>query len=388
MFNALSAPIPVQNLYYLLSYAWNDKLLPADIERINDSSCSNLADFFAHILTSRLQPLLRRGLDRAYVIHEELTSQPRGRLDIAASAKRQTWNYGRLHCSYDDLSHDIPHNRIIKSTLRFLVSQTNVDRKSKKALHEQLAYFSEVQTVRVTPRSFQRIQLHRNNQSYRFILHICELIHSSLLPEHDIDGKRKFQRIEENKDVMPYIFENFILAFAKRHIPKAKSHRPTFRWVADYLTEGTSSLMPIMKTDVTIEWKDSGRKLILDCKYYKHAFSKRTYSEDQEVTRFKTDNLYQIFAYLINKRQASGWQNVEGMLLYPTTTENFNHDLSVSGNRLQVVSINLNQNWKEIEKDLINILTASRASADKPHEDLESSPCPPFLKSNLPTGNK
>ncbi len=116
-----------------------------------------------------------------------------------------------------------------------------------------------------------------------------------------------------------------------------------------------------METDVTLSWPD--RKLILDCKYYKHAFSKRTYSEDQEVTRFKTDNLYQIFAYLMNKRNHEDWEDVEGMLLYPTTTEDFRHDLCLHGNRLQVLSINLNQNWMQIEDDLKAILSNQLTSS-------------------------
>ena len=48
--------------------------------------------------------------------------------------------------------------------------------------------------------------------------------------------------------------------------------------------------MPKMMTDVIIEWKEIGRKLILDCKYYKNAFTKRTYDDHKEVTRFKTIN--------------------------------------------------------------------------------------------------
>jgi 5-methylcytosine-specific restriction enzyme subunit McrC len=357
----VSTAIPIQNLYYLLSYAWEDKLDPSTLESIDDSSCPDLENFFAHIISQRLQPLLRRGLDRAYVTHEELTSQPRGRLDFSASAKRQTWLQGRMHCSYDDLSRDVPHNRIIKSTLLLLYRKVKLTKALKKILHEQLAYFEEVKTVRVTPRSFQRIQLHRNNRAYQFILHICELVHGSLLPEHDANGKRKFRRIEENEKVMPYLFENFVLAFAKRHQPLAKSHRPTFKWLAEYHSENSENLMPSMMTDLAMEWKDSGRKLILDCKYYKEAFSKRTYNDDREVEKFKTNNLYQVFSYLMNKREDAGWGNVEGMLLYPTTTDDFHHDITlVSRHRFQACSINLNQDWKNIEADLTHILTNQR----------------------------
>ena len=191
-----------------------------------------------------------------------------------------------MHCSYTELTHDVAHNRIIKSTLYLLYREAKLNKDLKKSLHQQVDAFTDVKHIHVTPRSFQRIQLHRNNRDYRFIPHLCELIHASLLPEHDSNGRRKFRRIEENKDVMPYIFENFVLAFARRHQPQAKSHRPTFPWLADFHTVGSESLMPRMMTDMAMEWKKSGRKLILDCKYYKQASSKRSYNEELEIERF------------------------------------------------------------------------------------------------------
>lgn len=353
-----SSAIPVKNLYYLLSYAWSDKLEEGDLESIDDLKCPDLASFFAKVLTNRLAPLLRRGLDRAYTSHEELTSQPRGRIDFTTSAKRQTWNHGKMHCSYSEFTQDLPHNRIIKSTLLLLYRDTSLSTELKRTLHGQYDVFADVKAVPTTARSFHRIQLHRNNREYRFLLHLCELIHASLLPEHDQDGRRKFRRIEENEKVMPYIFESFILAFAKKNIINATSHRTTIKWLAEYHKASSASLMPTMNTDVTIEWNDTSRKLILDCKYYKNAFSSRTYAEDIEVTRFKTHNLYQIFAYLMNKRADPGWQNVEGMLLYPTTTDDFHESMTLQNNHsLQICSLNLNQSWKNIEVQLIELLT-------------------------------
>lgn len=353
----MSKPIPVQNLYYLLSYAWNDKLRTGDLDKITDEQCPDLANFFAQVLGQAVHQLIRRGLDRNYVTHHELTPQLKGRIDFAASAKRQTWIQGRMHCSYDDLSHDVLHNQIIHSTLRLLIVSKTLKKENRTLLHDQLDWFKHVTLIRVTPRTFRRVQLHRNNRSYQFILHLCELVYASLLPEHQNNGDRQFKRIEENEQVMPYIFEQFILAFAKRHYPEASIGRPYIQWLADYHTEGTSSLLPRMETDVIIDWPE--RKLIIDCKYYKQAFTKRQYGgqDSPEVEKFKTNNLYQIFAYLVNKREEAGWEHVEGMLLYPTTTDDFRHDFSLAGNRVQAASIDLNQNWKTIETNLKTLLT-------------------------------
>ena len=351
----MSAAIPVQNLYYLLSYAWDSRLPTSTLENITDSQCPDLAHFFTHILTNRLQPLIRRGLDRSYLVYEELTPQPKGRIDFTASAKRETWHQGKLHCSYDDLSRNILHNKIIKTTLLLLYRKVQLDKKLKHTLHQQLAWFHDVETIHVSPRSFRRIQWHRNNREYEFILHLCELIHASLLPEHHKTGRLKFRRIEENEDLMAGIFERFILAFARRHFPESKPSRPHISWDVEFHSKDAEQFLPRMETDVTLCWPD--RKLIIDCKYYKHAFTQRTYENGNVTERFHTNNLYQIFSYLINQSRHKGWEQAEGMLLYPTTTEDFRHDFSLSGYRVQVASINLNQNWQQLEDDLKKLLT-------------------------------
>lgn len=358
----MSSAIPIQNLYYLLSYSWDDRVESADLENINADECPDLENFFARVLSQRLRPLLRRGLDRAYTSYDELTSQPRGRLDFSASAKRQTWLLGKMRCSYDDLSHDVMHNRIIKSTLILLYRKTRLGRDLKKETHELLNYFSDVRGIRITPRSFQRIQLHRNNKAYRFILHICELVHASLLPEHHSDGRRKFRRIETNERVMNRIFESFIYQFIQRNIPNVDLPVRRIDWQAEYFTDTAQAAMPTMNTDVTVVWKDSPRKLILDCKYYKDAFTERTFFETT-YTRFKTENLYQMFSYLINKRETTDWKDVEGMLLYPSTSRgDIYEDMTLlNKHRLQICSINLNQDWHKIEQDLIKLITRTRS---------------------------
>lgn len=348
--------IPIKNLYYLLSYAWSDRLSTKEIENSSVNQCNDLAEFFAHVLTQRLQPLLRRGLDRSYILQHELTSQPRGRINFTASVKNQTWLQAQMHCTYDELSPNVLLNQVIKTTLSLLYFQTRQKQNLKATLHEQLAHFEQVSEVQIRARTFRRIQLHRNNRKYSFILHLCELIHSSLLPEHDSEGNCKFKRLEANEGAMPAIFEQFVYAFARRHLSNVQLPAKRIQWQAEYHTETTSDLMPTMNTDLTIHWKDSGRKLILDCKYYKKAFTSQTFG-DREYNRFKTNNLYQVFAYLINKREITGWEQVEGMLLYPTTTADLHEDMTLlNQHRMQICSINLNQDWQSIKADLISIL--------------------------------
>ena len=83
----MAAPIPIANLYYLLSYAWNHRLSEAELAEVDADSCPDLNNLFARILASATKRLLRNGLDRSYLAVTEETPRIRGRIDFSASEK-------------------------------------------------------------------------------------------------------------------------------------------------------------------------------------------------------------------------------------------------------------------------------------------------------------
>lgn len=339
--------IPITNLYYLLSYAWDHKLSEADLVCVDADSCPDLNNLFAKILASATHHLVRRGLDRSYVPFDEETTRIRGRIDFSASEKIQSRTRGKLVCIYDELSPDVLHNQIVKATLHVLRNDRRVHPDSRKQLAQLLEVFHEVADLRVTARHFHRVQLHRNNRAYRFILHLCELIHSSLLPEKSQDGSRRFRDFTRDEKVMAKIFEDFVRNFAIRHLPGARVSAMHITWRASGLGENTYALLPSMITDVTVAWPH--RKLILDCKYYQEALLTR-----YDAMRFRSGNLYQLNAYITNKSVEFGWENVEGILLYPSNGYSLNHQFVLhQRHRITIATVDLRQQWPAIENDLI-----------------------------------
>ena len=208
---------------------------------------------------------------------------------------------------------------------------------------------------------FHRVQLHRNNRAYRFILHLCELIHASLLPDKSADASRRFRDFTRDEKIMAKVFEAFVRNFASRHLPDAAVSAMHIAWRASNLAEGTSSMLPCMITDVTIAWSD--RKLILDCKYYQEALVTR-----YDALRFRSGNLYQLNAYLTNMAVVPGWESVEGMLLYPSNGYSFDHVFTLHGNhKIRVSTINLQQQWTAISSDLLALLGDSEPAEFSQH---------------------
>ena len=108
-----------------------------------------------------------------------------------------------------------------------------------------------------------------------------------------------------------------------------------------------------MQTDVTMKYEN--RIMIIDAKYYGRNLSKN-YGKDIH----HSSNLYQIFTYVTNKElelQGKGYE-ISGMLLYARTTSEIQHDSEyvMSGNKISVKTLDLNNDFDLIKNDLDKIL--------------------------------
>src|SRR5688500_3432925 len=118
--------IPVRNFYYLLCYAW-DKLEESRVAAVDASDYRHLVNLFARVLGTGMEHLLQRGLDRGYQEHREVFAGVRGKIDFAASLKGHLFPLGRAACVFEELTHDVLHNRILKSTAASLLRADELD---------------------------------------------------------------------------------------------------------------------------------------------------------------------------------------------------------------------------------------------------------------------
>ncbi|WP_078427483.1 hypothetical protein [Alkalihalobacterium alkalinitrilicum] len=60
-------------------------------------------------------------------------------------------------------------------------------------------------------------------------------------------------------------------------------------------------------------------------------------------------------SYLLNvqTQEEPGYQKLEGMLLYPTVQQNVTLSYNFHGHPLSIKTINLNQDWELIHRDLL-----------------------------------
>jgi len=120
-------------------------------------------------------------------------------------------------------------------------------------------------------------------------------------------------------------------------------------WQVDSRDAAAAAILPKMRTDVCLQ--NAENKIIMDCKYY--CESLQYYYEKSTI---HSNNLYQLFAYVKNKEHEAGWENCAGVLLYPAVQAPLDARFRVQGHPMRVRTVDLDQDWKKIKEDLLDII--------------------------------
>lgn len=338
--------IPVRNVYYFLLYAW--KLVrPGEHPEVKVEGIRNLHDLFAGVLADEVKHLVAPGLDRGYVPEEAAVAGVRGRMDVGATVKAALPATARTHCHFDELRHDVLHNRIIKATLRSLLS-VELDTEVRGQVARMYRKLDTIADVRITANDFGRVQLHRSNHRYRLALNLCWLVHENLMVAPGT-GQARFRDFRRSDQRMGKLFERFVYHFFDLEHQEFKVSNPVIGWHGQRGSASDLRRLPEMQTDVVLTSRD--RCIILDTKYYANALSRR-----RGVDGVQSAHLYQILAYLTNlSAHHDHTPPHEGMLLYPVVGRSFSFDYSLNGWRIQVRSIDVGEDWAQLRSNLLGI---------------------------------
>ena len=337
--------IPVQNIYYMLAYAFQ-VLNENGYKDIETEQFDNVGELCAAILAKGVALQLKRGLGKEYIPQNEPLSSLRGKIDIAESIKTQSMLRKQLICTYDDFTVNSYMNRILKSTMELLI-RSDISKVRKKELRKLLVFFGDVETLNVYDINW-RLQYNRNNQSYRMLISICYLVVKGLLQSNTSGSTKLMDFLDEQR--MCRLYEKFILEYYRKEHPKIKASASQIPWKLD---DDFSSMLPVMQTDIMLS--KGNTVLIIDAKYYGH-----TTQSQYGVHTLHSGNLYQVFTYVKNKDAEFGDQphTVSGMLLYAQTDEVVqpNHVYHMSGNKISVCTLDLNQGFSDIAAQLDSIV--------------------------------
>lgn len=333
--------IRIQNIYYMLAYAFQ-MLTAQRYVSCGTEEFESTAELLSAILAKGVSAQIKRGLGHTYIEKAEPLSCLRGRINIAESIKQQSIIKQQLVCSYDEFSTNSYMNRILKTTMLWLLRCDITDTR-KKDLRSLLLCFKDVETIDRYCINWH-FRFNRNNQSYQMLMSICYLVLQGLL-QTTSDGSVKMMRFLDEQS-MCRLYEKFILEYYRKTYPQIQTSASQIRWALD---DGVSDMLPVMQSDITLT---SGNKtLIIDAKYYEHTMQSR-----YGINKLHSNNLYQIFTYVKNKAAFGG--EVSGILLYAKTDEAVqpNSTYQMSGNQISVKTLDLNCEFSHIKSQLNGLL--------------------------------
>lgn len=341
--------IPIENIYYLLSYAW-DKLDERDRVQVNIESKTDVLNLLSKVLINGSRILLKRGLDKSYNNFRDEINGVKGKLELSDTLKSNLHLKLRTICSFDEFSHNITTNKIIFSTLSRLIKTEGVSSELKNELKEIIRMLDGVDIIELKPSIFKCVRLNRNNKFYGFLLNVCELIYQNTLPSGHA-GEWIFKDFTRDERKMNRLFEEFVRNFYKREQSDYPSvRREIIKWQVDVHDNLHLKFLPQMETDITLENDNS--KIIIDTKYYSE-----TMALNYEKEKIHSSNLYQLFSYLINQRTDDPkTKRTTGILLYPSVNQNYDLKYNYEDHEIHIKTLNLNQNWKKIDERLRDII--------------------------------
>jgi 5-methylcytosine-specific restriction enzyme subunit McrC len=334
--------ILIQNIYYLLCYAW-DRLEATELIKTDTETSPNLPNLLTSVLIRVTQRLINQGLYQEYITSISESRSIKGKLLLLESLRKNQLNRGIAICEFDDFSVDNLPNQLLRTTLSQLASSTDLDNKLRKKIDGLLIKMTEVSQIDLTKEIFISNRFGHLSPNYWMALNICELICANLSFSQQT-GRYLFQDFLKNEKKMASLFENFVRNFFKIELSEARPSREDIRWQFEGNNESLK-LLPKMQTDVTLRYQN--RKIIIDAKYYADTFQRNF-----DVKKIYSQHLYQLHAYLSQQSDPT----CEGILLYPCVNEPVRLEFKYQSHRIKVETINLNQPWELIHTDMLALL--------------------------------
>jgi 5-methylcytosine-specific restriction enzyme subunit McrC len=338
--------IPIKNLFYLLCYAW-DVLDPGEVAEVGSLEAPDLENLMASVIARPAERLIRRGLERDYQENREDSTCIRGRVDFQETTKRLLRRRAAAHVVFDELSPDTLANQILKASINVLLRFEILDSKNRDELAGLYRSLREVSDARISGSSFYRVRLHRNNQDYRLLLSICEMVHRYALPQEHGRGMR-FLHFDES--MMWKLFQQFVTNLYRTKQTVYRVNPDAFPWFVSRSPDTEEFTLPELQTDIVLT--NTSSRIVVDTKFFAEPFDKRY----GKVT-VRPGHLNQMFAYVQNlAARDHRRREVHGVILYAAVSGAFQQDWTMFGHNLRVAGVDLSKDWMEIEKSVLSVI--------------------------------
>jgi 5-methylcytosine-specific restriction enzyme subunit McrC len=334
----------VKNIYYMLCYSfYGEKLNEKDEDNLGDEAFENIYNLFSLLLSMLLKKQIKKGIHKDYNYYIDNTNFVKGKININETIKASNWVNKKIVCEFDEYDENCLLNKVIKTSMHYLIKSSKIGSNTKSELKKLLIYFSKVDVIDIKTIKWDQIRFNRNNISYKYIVDLCRLILEGLIVS-DKNGKNKYKEFLDDTRISS-IYESFIRAYYRKHYPffNASSRKININPI-------NISYIPTLKTDITLEYEN--RMLIIDAKFYSKIINDGIFGSKV----ISNNNLNQIFVY-VDSQDPLKSGNIKGMLLYSQTINEPVIDISYSmiGHDIFIKTLDMNSSWESITTKLNSI---------------------------------
>lgn len=337
--------IRIENVFYLLCYAHGRvsdlSLAPAGVDL-----GERMENLFAHVLTTTVRRLLRRGIARRYEEKHADLRGVRGKILLGETLARSLLRRGELACRFEELSVELPENRILRAACARLSRHPEVSAHYRSPLAELVRRLGDGAVEPLGPGAFASLPRDFLRADYALPLAIARMLAEEQLPTTTGDSSA-FTPFLADAQKMGALFEEFVTGFLRLEVPEARLLGRSDRWKAEGPPHALE-LLPRLVRDVP--YALDGRKVLVECKFYESPLV----ASFGGTPKLRAAHLNQLHAYLTNETPET-----RGVLLYAAPEAPFETSFTLGTHPVDVRCLNLNQPWREVHRDLRAILVGA-----------------------------
>ena len=116
-----------------------------------------------------------------------------------------------------------------------------------------------------------------------------------------------------------------------------------------------------MRTDIILDNKDTGQRIVIDTKF--NSIVTKGWHRDETL---RSGYIYQMYAYL-RSQEGNGdtlSDNASGLLLHPSVGDMINESVVIQNHEIRFATVDLSASAKEIRERLLHVLVGHHGMVD------------------------
>jgi 5-methylcytosine-specific restriction enzyme subunit McrC len=351
--------IPVRNLWLLMLYA-SDLFRTGKTGNVGlEENPDELADLIAEILARAVELRQRRRLSLGYRFREAELNRVRGRIDVLNTERHELLSRGRVACKFEELTIDTPRNRFVRAALEVIsraVQRHDLTHRCRKLANDMKMMGVSGNPPTRTQMSADRFG--RYDASDRFMVAAAKLAFDLALPT-EMPGANVLALPDREEKWVRRLYERAVGGFLDV-VLSSKGWQvtcgATLGWNIEARTAGIDKILPMMRTDVVLEHRRSGRRIVIDTKF-NSILTGGWYREET----LRSGYIYQIYAYLRSQvgRGDPLADCAEGLLLHPSIGRTVDETVIIQGHRIRFATVDLAASTRSIRSQLLRVCEPS-----------------------------